>query len=215
MTREPRRPTRHHQEQRQRVLDAATALFAEHGYEATGMRAIADAVGIRPASLYHYFPSKEALLGALFTAAAAGPQRGVSQLSGNATLREVLFAAGHGFMTGVAELRSKQLLGVLFLAAHQRSDWGQKYLTELSDPAQEGLAAAIERVLPDSARQHVQPLWLAKQLMGALLYFVLHEEVIRRKERNDPDREAYLRQLVNIMAGGVEQVAESAPSDEQ
>ena len=51
--------------------------------------------------------------------------------------------------------------------------------------------------------------------MGALLYFVLHEEVIRRKERNDPDREAYLRQLVNIMAGGVEQVAESAPSDEQ
>ena len=138
MTRGPRGPTRRHQEQRQRVLDAATVLFAEHGYEATGMRAIADAVGIRPASLYHYFPSKETILGALFTAAASGAQRGVSQLSRNATLHEVLFAAGHGFMAGVAELRSKQLLGVLFLAAHQRSDWGQKYLAELSDPSARG-----------------------------------------------------------------------------
>ena len=213
MTGRPRGPTRHHQEQRQRVLDAAVALFAEHGYEATGMRAIADAVGIRPASIYYYFPSKEAILEALFTGGAAGSQRGVNQLSGNATLREVLFTAGHGFLEAFAELRSKQLLEVLFLAAHQRPDWGQRYLTQLSDPAQEGLAAAIERVLPASARQHVQPLWLAKQFIGALLSFILHEEVIRRKERNDPDRDGYLRQLVNIMADGVELIAGSARSD--
>lgn len=209
----PRGPTRRHQEQRQRVLDAAIALFAEHGYEATGMRAIAEAVGIRPASLYHYFHSKETILEALFTAAAAGPQRGVNRLSGNATLREVLTAAGRGFLEGVTEPRAKQLLEVLFLAAHRRQDWGQRYLSQLSDPAQEGLAAAIERVLPDAARPHVQPLWLAKQFIGALLSFVLHEEVIRRKERNAPDRAGYLHQLVNIMAGGVERAAESARSD--
>ncbi len=209
----PRRLTERHQEQQQRVLEVAVRLFATHGYEATGMRAIAEAVGLRPASLYHYFPSKEAILEALFAAAAAGPRRGVGELRHSATLRGVLTTAGQGFLAGVADLRAKRLLEVLFLAAHQRSDWGQRYLAQLSDPAQEGLAAAIERVLPDSARPHVQPLWLAKQFIGALLSFVLHEEVIRREERNDPTREEYLRQLVNIMAGGVERAAESAPSD--
>lgn len=47
------------------ILDAATTLFAEQGYHAVGMRAIADAVGIRSSSLYHHFPSKQALLAAI------------------------------------------------------------------------------------------------------------------------------------------------------
>ncbi|HQZ35820.1 MAG: TetR family transcriptional regulator [Ilumatobacteraceae bacterium] len=44
---------------------AATELFAQHGYHAVGMRAIADAVGIRGSSLYHHFPSKTELLYAI------------------------------------------------------------------------------------------------------------------------------------------------------
>lgn len=47
------------------VLVAATELFAKHGFHAVGMRAIADAVGIRGSSLYHYFPSKLDLLYAI------------------------------------------------------------------------------------------------------------------------------------------------------
>ncbi len=50
---------------RDEVLLAATELFAEHGFHAVGMRAIADAVGIRGSSLYHYFPSKLDLLYAI------------------------------------------------------------------------------------------------------------------------------------------------------
>ncbi|MAG37645.1 MAG: hypothetical protein CL878_15530 [Dehalococcoidia bacterium] len=207
MAEQQREPTEHHQEQRQRVLDAAVHLFAEHGYEATGMRAIADEVGIRPASLYYYFPSKETILETLFTVAAEGPRRGVSELTRVASLREVLAAAGHGFLQGVSVLREKRVLEIVFLAAHQRPDWGQRYLAQLSDPAQEGLAAAIDRVLPAQARQHVQSVWLAKQFIGALLSFVLHEEVIRREGENDPDREGYLRQLVAVMAGGTERLA--------
>jgi AcrR family transcriptional regulator len=46
----------------QRVVDAAIELFARKGYEGVGIREIADAVGMRSASLYHYFGTKEALL---------------------------------------------------------------------------------------------------------------------------------------------------------
>ncbi len=50
---------------REEIVHAATELFARQGYHAVGMRAIADAVGIRGSSLYHYFPSKVELLHAI------------------------------------------------------------------------------------------------------------------------------------------------------
>jgi AcrR family transcriptional regulator len=46
----------------ERIVDAATRLFSERGYHAVGMRELADAVGIRPASLYNHCASKQDLL---------------------------------------------------------------------------------------------------------------------------------------------------------
>src|ERR1700733_10419755 len=48
------------------LLDAAAALFAEKGYEATTMTEIAQRSGAAIGSLYQFFPSKEALAEALF-----------------------------------------------------------------------------------------------------------------------------------------------------
>lgn len=47
---------------RDQILDAAAHLFVERGYAATSTRAIAEEVGIRQASLYYHFPSKESIL---------------------------------------------------------------------------------------------------------------------------------------------------------
>jgi len=46
----------------EQILDAAAQLFVERGFAATSTRAIADGVGIRQASLYYHFPSKEQIL---------------------------------------------------------------------------------------------------------------------------------------------------------
>ena len=51
-----------HTDTRQRALDVALELFTEQGYEKTSLREIADRLGIKKASLYYHFPSKEALL---------------------------------------------------------------------------------------------------------------------------------------------------------
>lgn len=49
------------------ILRIATDLFLEKGYAGTSMSMLAKAVGVRKASLYHHFPSKEALFVACVT----------------------------------------------------------------------------------------------------------------------------------------------------
>ena len=51
---------------RAQILEHATLLFGEHGYERTSMRDIAAAVGMLPGSVYYHFQSKEALLAAVY-----------------------------------------------------------------------------------------------------------------------------------------------------
>ena len=49
-------------ETRQRILEAATALFAARGWTATGMRDVADAAGVSVETVYKTFASKVELL---------------------------------------------------------------------------------------------------------------------------------------------------------
>lgn len=50
---------------RDQILDAAAQLFVERGFAATSTREIADAVGIRQASLYYHFTGKDGILAEL------------------------------------------------------------------------------------------------------------------------------------------------------
>jgi AcrR family transcriptional regulator len=50
---------------RNRILQAAARLFAERGFDKTGISAIAKAAGINSALIYYYFESKQALLDVL------------------------------------------------------------------------------------------------------------------------------------------------------
>lgn len=51
---------------RQRILEAAAALFAERGFDGTSMKAIAARIGMSDAALYYYFRSKREVLDALW-----------------------------------------------------------------------------------------------------------------------------------------------------
>ena len=50
---------------KQEILEASLDLFSVQGFEATSISQIADAVGIRKASLYSHFESKQAILDAI------------------------------------------------------------------------------------------------------------------------------------------------------
>src|SRR4051812_13519410 len=62
----PRRRHPHPDDVRTHLLDAALRAFATHGYEGASIRDIATEAKVATGLLYHYFPSKQAVLQALF-----------------------------------------------------------------------------------------------------------------------------------------------------
>lgn len=59
------------QQQREQLLDAGAALFAEKPYEDVWMEDIAARVGVSRGTLYHYFPNKRDLYLAIFRRASS------------------------------------------------------------------------------------------------------------------------------------------------
>jgi AcrR family transcriptional regulator len=106
---------------RDEILDAAAELFTTLGYASTSTRRIADAVGIRQASLYHHFATKDDILDALLAGTVDAPLRLATRL-----LAEDGASAPrlHALMVGdTSQLcRSRWNLGALYLLPELRVD---------------------------------------------------------------------------------------------
>ena len=106
---------------REEILDAAAELFTSMGYASTSTRRIADAVGVRQASLYHHFATKDDILDALLSGTIDDPLQLATELlaeGGQAAPR--LHAL---IVSDVAQLCvSRWNLGALYLLPELRLD---------------------------------------------------------------------------------------------
>jgi AcrR family transcriptional regulator len=84
----PRRPVSGPRRRTEAVLEAAALVFAERGFHGASTQDIADRLGMRQASLYYYFSSKEAALEEVC-------RRGIEHIIGDTEL----IAAGPGGAT--------------------------------------------------------------------------------------------------------------------
>src|SRR5437763_12601817 len=57
----------HDVQTRERILDSAERLFADHGFEGASIRAIVEAAKVNLAAVHYHFRSKETLLEAVLT----------------------------------------------------------------------------------------------------------------------------------------------------
>ncbi|HEY6029260.1 MAG TPA: helix-turn-helix domain-containing protein [Gaiellaceae bacterium] len=117
---------------RERVLDAADALFRERGWEGTSIAAIAESAGVSQETVYARFGSKRALLGELMQRAVRGTDpRPVPEQSGPRALVEAadagellrLFAAD----ISVRIERAAPLMAVVAAAARSEPELAELY----------------------------------------------------------------------------------------
>lgn len=121
---EPRR--RAGQTPRAEILDAAAELFTSHGYGNTSTRAVADAVGIRQASLYHHFAAKDDILDALLGETVSTPLELAGKLADRPEPAAVRLYALAWFDISQL-LASRWNLGALYLLPELRSDRFAKF----------------------------------------------------------------------------------------
>ena len=108
-----------HDERRRELVEAAAAVFSARGFHNISMRGLATELGVKRSTIYHYFPSKEALFAAcsehvlaavrqdIERAGAKGPARGKA-LAGAARRLEEIFPAELRLMLDYLEGRAPQ-----------------------------------------------------------------------------------------------------------
>lgn len=111
---------------REEILDAAAELFTDLGYASTSTRRIADAVGVRQASLYHHFATKDDILDALLTGTVDVPLRLAAELLGE---KGPAAPRLHALMVAdVTQLcASRWNLGALYLLPELRLDRFERF----------------------------------------------------------------------------------------
>ncbi|WP_072804968.1 TetR/AcrR family transcriptional regulator [Rhodococcoides yunnanense] len=106
---------------REEILDAAAELFTTRGYTNTSTRMIADAVGMRQASLYHHFATKDELLDSLLSGTVDEPLAvGRAVRDSDATAAERVYALA--WFDADQLSRSRWNLGALYLLPELREE---------------------------------------------------------------------------------------------
>lgn len=106
---------------RDEIRDAAAELFTTRGYTNTSTRMIADAVGMRQASLYHHFANKDDLLDSLLSGTVDEPLAvGRAVRESDAAAVEKMYALA--WFDADQLCRSRWNLGALYLLPELRDE---------------------------------------------------------------------------------------------
>jgi AcrR family transcriptional regulator len=165
---------------RDRILDVAQELFAEHGYSAASTRAIAQAAGVNLAQLHYHFGAKRDLFKAAYL-------RGAVQVTGARSKALAAARAAHGeapiplgelvesFVTPFM-LNGKTPEGRATMRMHARlhtepDDISKDVLSTVYDETTLAYVVEFQRVLPQLS--HETLCWRLYFMMGAYRYTLL------------------------------------------
>jgi len=122
---------------RERVLDVAEQLFADHGFDGTSLRMIALQVGIREPSLYAHFPGKDAIYEAVIDRALSPFSEALLSWSSSVLSLQTLVEMPQRLLQLHAQHpRSAQILHREFTSPKQRIHpkvlaWQKRFVTDV------------------------------------------------------------------------------------
>lgn len=196
----PRRADRRRGKRIDEILRVATRLLAERGYAATSLDEIAEVLDLSKASLYHYFPSKEALV------------LGCLERIGNETVERLTEAAA-GPLTARDRLHAVLRAQVLILTRDQPAG-AALFLQDVGLPeaVRERSRALVDRhdrifrsIIEEGVRTgelHVFDPTVARLLMYGAINFI--PTWFNRSRRMSPERlaDVVADTLVQLLGGG-------------
>ena len=181
----------------ERILDAALSSFAQRGYEATSLDALAEGLGVRKQSILYWFPSKEALLEAVIDRS-AGELRDALEFS--------LDRAGTGWARVEAVVRSvfrlaarrPELLGLLREVGRLGSPPATRLMESL-DPLVQRASSFLEAEMSAGHMRVHDPRLLLLAIYSTVVGMVTEVELLRALGE-EPTPRSLVRRRAEILA---------------
>jgi len=174
------------QARRDAIISAAAQLFQEQGYERASMNELAKRLGGSKATLYGYFPSKEALFAVVVRTFATNhlvvATSELGSLEGGPDgLRAMLMRFGERMLEVLTNDASALAVSRMVIAESGRSDLGQVFHDSGPDEAMAALAKFLTEAMERGLLRRASSTLRAKQLLG-----LLTAEVNVRLYQRDP-----------------------------
>ena len=190
-------------QRRQEILDEATQLFAERGYEGVSMADLAERVGLRKASLFHHFASKEVIyvevLGRILEAVREAILRSIS-LPGSFVERQEAVEDAMILVLGQHPHAARLLV-------REVMDWGPVLRAHLADKIMlvfEAAVAFVRAGQAEGAFVEIEPRQLILTFTGVYIMPFVLGGIVERFVGVAPSSPAFIearREAVRIHAG--------------
>lgn len=189
-----------------RILDAAKDLFAESGFNAVSMNAIAERAGFSKANVFHHFKSKNALYLEVLKTACVESGGQIDQLgNGSGRLADRLRDFSQAHLANILrdEKISRLILRDLLENGPQR---GKEFAEQIFGQNFANLVEILRTgQKKGELRKGIDPAMLAALLIGADVFFFQSREVLRHlSDVGFTDApENYSAMLVDILLRGI------------
>lgn len=201
------------EDRREQILDVATGLFANQGFQGTTTKLIAQQAGVNEALIFRHFPSKEELYWAVI-------KRKINNRSPREQMRQRLAAAGTDLeiLSGVAceilERRSKDqtLSRLLLYSALENHRLSQRFFRTYVAEYYEVLAEFIRQRIGEGTFRHLDPLLAARGFLGMVVYHSWIQELFGGKRYQDFPVQQVSSTLAEVWLRGMLSPEKSASS---
>ncbi len=211
------------QDTRERILDAAEALFVEHGFEATTMRMITGRAGVNLASINYHFGSKEALVQEVFRRRLTwlnrerlrALDRYEAEAKGAALKPHQIVEAFFGVslrMAADTERGGATFMRLLGRTYTEPSAFVRQFLADEYAAVVPRFKQALFRSLPDVPPEEI--LWRFHFMLGAMSYAIAGTDALQlvaEHELDEKDPGALARRLMPFLLGGLRAPLAEAP----
>jgi TetR/AcrR family transcriptional regulator len=192
-------------DKRQKIIEAALQVFARFGYEKATIKQIAGEAGLStPSLLYWYFKDKEELFQTMLgeISPLIGMAENPDQLSGRPP-EEVLPIIARNFGDTYDNPQAVKLMRIVLAETALKPEAGILFANNGIKTVLDFLVDYLQKqVCLGRLRQHDSQC-AARSFLGALVVYLLSREIFLPLRENLPQKERYVREVVDIFLGGL------------
>ncbi len=198
-------------DRREQILEVATGLFAQQGFQGTTTKVIAEKSGVTEALIFRHFPSKEELYWAVIERkidCAAPLERLLENLEAGGDDLEIL--ARVAFEVLERRAKDQTLSRLLLYSALEKHELSERFFRNYIANYFEVLARFVREGIAAGRFRNVDPLLAARGFLGMVVYHSWVQELYGGKEVQDFDLHVVSRTLAGIWLQGVQAGKKSA-----